>query len=145
MTPTEVLLRLGLGTLFGAILGVDRERHEKPAGLKTLALVGLGGALAPIVLLGIGPPDPNPTSRVIQGVLTGIGFLGGGVILHRHSRGVVEGLTTAAVVWVVAAVGLASGLGLFVPAAAATGIALVVLTAGKWMERRLDIERNGDS
>ncbi|MCA9723420.1 MAG: MgtC/SapB family protein [Gemmatimonadetes bacterium] len=142
LTPTEVLLRLGLGTLFGAVLGFDRERQEKPAGLKTLALVGLGGAMAPVVMLHTGSADPNPVSRVIQGVLTGVGFLGAGVIMHRKSSGAVEGLTTAAVIWVVAAVGLAAGMGQFIPAGAATGIALLVLTVGKRLERRLDIERD---
>jgi putative Mg2+ transporter-C (MgtC) family protein len=140
MPPEEVALRLAIATLVGAILGYNRELHDKPAGLKTLALVSLGGGLAPIVILSSTEPGPDAISRVLQGVLTGVGFLGAGVIMHRESVGVVKGLTTAAVVWVVAGLGLAAGMGLHWPVLIGTGLALLILTLGHRFERRVGLD-----
>ncbi len=144
MTLPEVAFRLGIATAIGAALGLNREMRDKPAGLKTLALVGLGSAFAPVMMLA-GPVDPGPDalSRVLQGVLTGIGFVGAGVILHRETLGMVRGLTTAAVVWVVAGLGFASGLGLHWPALIGAAIALLVLTLGQRVERT--VRPNGHS
>lgn len=136
MTLFDVIVRLGVATLIGAIIGADRELRDKPAGLKTLALVALGGAFAPVMMLANADPDPNPVSRVIQGVLTGIGFLGAGVILNDRRDGAVEGLTTAAAVWLVAGIGVACGLGLFMQASVAVSLALMVLIGGRHLERR---------
>ncbi len=116
----EVFLRLILALFFGAIVGWEREVHNKPAGLRTHMLVSLGSALIVLIpiQLGIVIEDANAFSRVIQGVLTGIGFLGGGAIIHESSesrRGNVnvKGLTTAAAIWIAAALGIIAGCGLW--------------------------------
>jgi len=141
----DVLWRLGAATIIGAIIGADRELRHKPAGLKTLALVALGGAFAPVVMLAHGSLDPNPISRVIQGVLTGVGFLGAGVIMNHRQDGNVEGLTTAAAIWLVAGIGVACGVGLYMQAGVATAIALLVLVGGRRFERRFLGTGNGVS
>lgn len=132
----DVLWRLGAATIIGAIIGADRQVRQKPAGLKTLALVALGGAFAPMVMLAYNDLDPNPMSRVIQGVLTGVGFLGAGVIMNHRQDGHVEGLSTAAALWLVAGIGIACGLGFYMQASVATAIALLVLIGGRRFERR---------
>src|ERR1700749_1116842 len=94
----RVAIRLIIAFLFGGLLGLNRELHGKPAGVRTHALVCIGAAAATLAALYSpdgAPADPNATSRVIQGILTGIGFLGAGVILH-DPPGHVSGLTTAA-------------------------------------------------
>src|SRR6266852_8698494 len=92
----EILLRLGVATLAGGLIGLNRDLHSKPIGLKTLGLVGLATAMV-VVLVGQSP-DPagisDPASRVIQGILTGIGFLGAGVIVHAEHHFRVRGLTS---------------------------------------------------
>jgi putative Mg2+ transporter-C (MgtC) family protein len=98
--------RLGLAALLGALIGIQRERVHSAAGLRTHILVGIGAAL--FVLAG---GDHAAVSRVIQGVIAGIGFLGAGTILKIGERVEVLGLTTAASIWVTAAVGVAAGLG----------------------------------
>jgi putative Mg2+ transporter-C (MgtC) family protein len=111
-TPADLALRLLAAIVSGAIIGLNRELAGKPAGLRTHALVALGAAAGCAVGLSI-PGDPSATSRVLQGIMAGVGFIGGGVILHDR-RGGVHGLTTAASIWVVAAAGMAAGTGLFV-------------------------------
>jgi putative Mg2+ transporter-C (MgtC) family protein len=98
---SDILLRLGAALLIGGVVGLNRELHHKPTGLRTLSLVGLGSALAVLALA----QDPQAdTSRVIQGVITAVGFIGAGVILHPATGGdQVHGLTTAATIWVTAA------------------------------------------
>ncbi len=145
MGVIDVLWRLGAATIIGAIIGADRELRRKPAGLKTLALVALGGAFAPVVMLADASLDPNPMSRVIQGVLTGVGFLGAGVIMNHRPDGNVEGLTTAAAIWLVAGIGVACGVGLYMQAGVATAIALTVLIGGRRFERRFLGNGNGSS
>ena len=102
--------RLGLAGLLGALLGIQRERVHSAAGLRTHILVGLGAALFVLADLESGG-DHAAVSRVIQGVIAGIGFLGAGTILKIGERVEVLGLTTAASIWVTAAVGVAAGLG----------------------------------
>jgi putative Mg2+ transporter-C (MgtC) family protein len=138
---TEVLLRLAIATVIGAALGLNREIRGKPAGLRTHALVALGTAL--VTLTGIalaghdGEFDSNSVSRVIQGVVAGIGFLGGGTILKSDSGEQISGLTTAASLWVVACLGIACGVGLWRIALIALGLALLVLVAGEPLENAL--------
>jgi putative Mg2+ transporter-C (MgtC) family protein len=138
----DIALRLGVATLLGAAAGLNRELRQKPAGLRTHALVSLGASLAALIGLMLSDmattDEAGAASRVIQGVFAGIGFIGGGVILHRQEAGAVEGLTTAALIWVVAAAGVAAGLGLWRSAAAAVALALVVLVGGDMIERRLN-------
>jgi putative Mg2+ transporter-C (MgtC) family protein len=134
MTPVEdpglwhVVLRLTLATVVGLLLGWNREMKGKPAGLRTHALVSLGAALLALTSLHIpmGENAADPLSRVMQGVITGIGFLGAGVIIQRR-EGQVEGLTTAATIWAAAALGLACGAGYWAAVATATVLAFAVL------------------
>src|ERR1700682_2267796 len=103
----DIVLRLGAAMLIGAMLGLNRELHHKPTGVRTLGLVSLGSALA---VLAVADAPQADVSRVIPGVITGPGFLGAGVILHRPTGGKVHGLTTAATIWVTACLGILCGL-----------------------------------
>lgn len=134
----EALFRLLAATLSGAAIGFNRELTQKPAGLRTHALVSLGAALIVVTAVLLGPEDsrihPDATARVIQGIVAGIGFIGGGVILHSEGRNVI-GLTTATTIWVAAALGVACGVGHWMLAATAVGITLFVLVVGQWVEK----------
>jgi putative Mg2+ transporter-C (MgtC) family protein len=136
---TEIASRLVVATLIGSGVGLDRELRHRPAGLKTHALVALGAATvvaATASLTSFDHPDPAAMTRVIQGVIAGIGFLGGGAILKSNDE-MVRGLTTAASIWVVAALGIVCGAGEFGAALIALGIALIVLIFGNAIERRI--------
>jgi putative Mg2+ transporter-C (MgtC) family protein len=104
----DVFLRLGAAVLSGAVIGFDREIRDKPAGLRTLTLVSLGSAVFILSALDSGAVDAS--SRVIQGIVTGVGFLGAGTIIRGKTEASVRGLTTAASVWLAAAIGIACGL-----------------------------------
>ncbi len=106
----RVIIRLLIAMLLGAVIGSQRERIGKPAGLRTHMLVAMGTALMVIASLEFGM-NSDGLSRVIQGLATGIGFLGAGAILKLHEQREIEGLTTAAGIWVTAGVGIAVGLG----------------------------------
>jgi putative Mg2+ transporter-C (MgtC) family protein len=123
----RVLIRLLGAMLAGAVLGLQRERADKPAGWRTHILVALGAALFVVVPLQLGM-DHAGLSRVVQGVATGIGFLGGGVILKLASERRIEGLTTAADIWATAAIGVAIGLGALGIGLIATAFAWIVLS-----------------
>jgi putative Mg2+ transporter-C (MgtC) family protein len=124
----EMVLRLLLAAALGAAIGYQRERAKKPAGLRTHILIAVGSALFTVVsVFGFG--DSADVARVAAGVVTGIGFIGAGVIfrgLRGHEEHVV-GLTTAASIWVAAAIGLAAGVGLYVVAVVVTILTVVVL------------------
>ena len=134
----QIALRLSAALLVGAILGLNRELHGKPAGLRTHALVSLGAALAVIMVLrsadGSLASDPNAVSRVVQGILTGVGFLGAGVILHDPA-GHISGITTAATIWICAMLGLVCGLGHWVVLGTAIVLIAVSLISGRPLER----------
>jgi putative Mg2+ transporter-C (MgtC) family protein len=120
----EPLLRLAVGLVLGAAVGWERELQRMPAGFRTHALVGLGSAIFTVVsAFAFAGPYTDPT-RIAAQIVTGVGFLGGGAILHY--RGNVRGLTTAASLWAVSAVGMAAGAGLYVIAVG--GAVLVVVT-----------------
>ena len=121
----EMILRLLLAAALGAIIGYQRERAGKSAGLRTHILICAGAALFTIAsLYGFGgAADP---ARVAAGIVAGIGFLGAGAIIRREG-GIVEGLTTAATIWAVAAIGLAAGAGLYLISAVTTAVILIVL------------------
>ena len=134
----EILLRLGVATLAGSLIGLDRDLQGKPIGLKTLGIVGLATAM--IVVLAYPSPDAKITdagSRVIQGILTGIGFLGAGVIVHAQHHFRVHGLTSAACTWFAACVGIACGVGQWRVVAIALAIAFTLLIVGRRVERWL--------
>ena len=110
----EIILRLGFATVVGGTIGLNRDLHGKPAGLRTHALVTLGAALLALTSLQIsttlGGSVSDSLSRVIQGIVTGIGFLGAGVIIWNQA-GHVHGLTTAATIWMAASLGVVCGVG----------------------------------
>ena len=125
-TTTIILARLVTAAILGGILGMERERKGRAAGLKTHILVSIGSALfvmAPL-LSGI---DPGDVTRVMQGIVSGIGFLGAGAIIKLERDERIEGLTTAAGIWMVSAVGMAAGMGMEIMALATTLIALAVV------------------
>jgi len=125
----EIILRLLLATALGAGIGYQRERSDKPAGLRTQSLIALGSALFTVVsIFGFGNGvDP---SRVAAGIVAGMGFIGAGVIF-RTSGDWVAGLTTAASIWVVASIGMAAGAGMYLLAFFAALIAAVILMLPK--------------
>jgi putative Mg2+ transporter-C (MgtC) family protein len=125
MPPYDLLLRLLLAAGLGAVLGVEREFRHKPAGLRTNILIAIGAALFTIVSIQLTSAGPGSVDRVAAQIVTGIGFLGAGAIL-RHG-GTVQGMTTAATIWVNAAVGMAAGAGLLGLAIAATALTIAVL------------------
>jgi putative Mg2+ transporter-C (MgtC) family protein len=133
----EIFGRLALAVLFGAGIGINRERMGKPAGLRTHALGALGGALFTIVGLILSVGDPSAPSRVLQGITAGIGFIGAGVIMRRPEENDVHGLTTAAAIWVVAAIGVAVGAGLWRTGLIVLALALFILVVGEVIDRRI--------
>jgi putative Mg2+ transporter-C (MgtC) family protein len=126
----EIILRLLLAAALGAGIGYQRERCNKPAGLRTHILICVGSALFTVVsLFGFG--DGVDPSRVAAGVVTGIGFIGAGVIFRGMRGDYVVGLTTAASVWVTAAIGLAAGVGMYLIATIVAVITVLVLMTPK--------------
>jgi putative Mg2+ transporter-C (MgtC) family protein len=136
---SEIILRLGAATLAGCALGLDRDLRGKPIGLKTLGLVSLSTAM--VVLLALQAVEPgqftDAVSRVIQGVLTGIGFLGAGVIVRQGNRFQVHGLTSAACAFFAACVGIVCGAGHWPIVVTAVALAFLLLTVGRRTERWL--------
>ena len=132
----EVLLRLLAAAALGAGIGVDREVRGKPAGMRTHALVSLGAALVLLVTVRVAPvgfEHVDAVSRVIQGIIAGVGFLGGGAILKSSES--VHGLTTAASIWFVAALGAACGVGQWVASLIAVALAFLILIGGLAAEK----------
>ena len=133
ITFPEILLRLALALMLGAVVGFEREQKEHAAGLRTLALVSLGCALFTIIsaygfleLLTIPHTTIDPT-RIASYIVAGIGFLGGGTIFLSRQNEKVKGLTTAATIWVIAAVGIACGVGMILAALVTTAMVLIIL------------------
>lgn len=127
---TQVLIRLTAAMVLGAVVGFERERARKPAGLRTHMLVTAGTTVFVLACSSAGMSQDG-LSRVVQGILTGIGFIGAGSILKVSDRGSVHGLTTAASVWMTAAIGVAVGLGSLGVAILGTVFALAVLSLSK--------------
>lgn len=123
----HVIIRLAAATLLGAAVGIQRERAGKPAGLRTHILVTLGTAVFVLACSGVGM-SLDGLSRVIQGIVTGIGFIGAGSILKLSQERDIQGLTTAAGVWMTAAIGVAVGLGSLGVAVLSTLFTLIILT-----------------
>ena len=137
----QTVLRLLVATLAGMAIGLDRDLHGKPVGMRTLGLVSLGSALVVLSATGYGSLHygQDAASRIIQGVLTGVGFLGAGVILRDRSRMKIHGLTTASTVWIAAAVGVAAGTGAWLVTVLGSAVTLLLLRFGgpleRWLER----------
>jgi putative Mg2+ transporter-C (MgtC) family protein len=141
ISSTDMVIRLAVAASLGSVIGIERQRHEWTAGLRTHMLVCVGSALAMLVsaygfqdVLGQKAVVLDP-SRVAAQVISGIGFLGAGTIMFLRQE-VVRGLTTAAGLWTVAGIGLAVGGGLYIPAVAATAIAWIILAAIRPLETR---------
>lgn len=132
----RVTVRMIAALLVGALIGMERERTGKAAGLRTHMLVALGTTLFVVAASEVGMHE-DAMSRVLQGLITGIGFLGAGTILKLEDRKEIKGLTTAAGVWMTAAASVAIGLGHIVTAFIGTLLACLVLTALKRLERRI--------
>jgi putative Mg2+ transporter-C (MgtC) family protein len=132
-TMLELGLRLAAATIIGGAIGLNRDLHGKPTGVRTMGLVGLGAAL--IVVAGVLVDGPGDATRAVQGVITGIGFLGAGVIVKDAGGPHVHGLTTAATIWLTAALGVTCGLGYWRLALVALGLSLVILIVGGPLER----------
>ncbi|MEI5664323.1 MgtC/SapB family protein [Bosea sp. CCNWLW174] len=130
----DLLLRLLAGMAAGIVVGWERTGRQSAAGIRTFGLVGLGTAAAATIFSE--PQQIDAASRVVQGILTGIGFLGAGVIVLRKGHSAPQGLTTAAAIWVTAALGCAAGLGDHAIVASATVLALGLLIVDHSIERR---------
>ena len=122
-----VLIRTVTAVILGGIVGVQREKVGKPAGLRTHMLVSIGTAVVVLACSGVGM-EMDGLSRVIQGIVTGIGFMGAGTILKLTDQREIQGLTTAAGLWMTAAIGVAVGLGALGIAVIATVLTVIVLS-----------------
>jgi putative Mg2+ transporter-C (MgtC) family protein len=144
-TQLDLALRLTAGLVLGAIIGFERELHRQPAGFRTHSLVALGSTIFTVVSgFGFGGPLVDPT-RIAAQIVSGIGFIGAGTILQY--RGHIRGLTTAASLWSVAAIGMAAGAGLYTVAVMGTVLILVVLSlldrVESFARRRLQLPPDG--
>ncbi|HEX8786441.1 MAG TPA: MgtC/SapB family protein [Telluria sp.] len=141
MDYREILLRLLASVLIGSLIGLDRNMHGKPTGVRTLGLVCLGASLLTMAGMNIlsahGQSDPSSLSRVIQGLITGIGFLGSGVIVHENGSDRIRGLTTAASIWITAILGILCGMGSWQIAGIALVIVFILFVFGKPLEQAL--------
>jgi putative Mg2+ transporter-C (MgtC) family protein len=136
----DLLARLGLAAVVGTVIGIDRELHRKPAGLRTHALVALGACLFMAIgmMTAVDPTlDLAAPGRVIQGIVAGVGFIGAGAIFRQGDRSMGHGLTTASTIWIVAALGTAAGAGLWRTTLSVTAIAVVILLLGDPVDRFL--------
>lgn len=137
----RISLRLGLAALFGLLLGFEREHHGKAAGIRTHMMVAVGSALF-VIAPSLAGSEEDAMSRVIQGIVAGVGFLCAGTILKSEDNRDVRGLTTAAGVWLTAAIGIACGLGSILIALLGTVLGLFILNI---VPRLVDrCERNPD-
>ena len=131
---TDNIIKLGMAVLVGGLIGAEREYQDKAAGFRTIILITLGSALFTIFSLGI---DPGFTqTRIAANIVTGIGFLGAGAIIREHGK--IGGLTTAATIWLSAALGMGIGAGALEFVLVSTGVVLIVLFIFPLVERRID-------
>jgi putative Mg2+ transporter-C (MgtC) family protein len=137
---TQVVLRLTIAVLLAGLLGYDREKNDSAAGLRTHMLVALGAALFVIVPQQAGMPISD-LSRVLQGIIAGIGFLGAGAIIKLSDKEQIKGLTTAASIWATAAIGIAAGMGREMTAILSTLLALAILAVLPRIEHYIESSR----
>jgi putative Mg2+ transporter-C (MgtC) family protein len=132
MKTTVIVLRLTVAAILGGALGFEREQKGKAAGMRTHMLVAIGAALFVLIPQQAGVSDAD-LSRVIQGLVAGIGFLGAGAIIKRNDEENIKGLTTAAGIWLTAAIGVAAGMGREATAVVSTALTLAILIALPWI------------
>ena len=135
MGSSELLMRLGVAALIGVALGLNRYLNHKSIGVRTLGLVSVIAAAIVASIAEISGPDG--VSRVIQGLVTGIGFIGAGLIMREPGEHSVHGLTTAATVWVAAALGIMCGLGVWRVVGIAGGLVALLLLGGGRLEKAI--------
>jgi len=133
MSELDFALRVAAGGLCGVLIGAERARDHKATGMRTLSIVGLSAAL----LVSAAGADTGDQSRVIQGLIAGVGFLGAGVILHGAGDARVHGLTTAAAVWVTTILGAVAGVGRVWAALISALVVVVVLLLGQRVDRAI--------
>jgi putative Mg2+ transporter-C (MgtC) family protein len=132
---STIVLRLALALFVGSVLGLNRWLHHKSAGIRTHSLVAIGSATAVMLISDFVKDDAQSVSRVLQGLITGLGFLGAGVIIREQRSQRVHGLTTAASLWACALIGAAFGAGQFALGGFSLGAILLTLLIGGPMER----------
>ena len=137
ITIVEPALRLLAAVAAGALIGLNRDLHGKPTGLRIHALVALGAAILTAAGVETAANDPAAVSRIIQGIVGGIGFLGAGVIMRDDKASRIMNLTTATSIWLTAALGVVCGLGAWKLAGLGAGVAFIVLTLGRSIDRSL--------
>jgi putative Mg2+ transporter-C (MgtC) family protein len=131
---SEAVFKIVFSVCLGLLIGFERQVHGKPAGMRTLSLVAMGSTLFTIVSYGLGGfADPT---RIASGIVTGIGFLGAGTIFKSEKH--VQGITTAAELWMMAAVGIAVGIGMFMTSFIATIIVLIIIIGGRAFENKTE-------
>ena len=133
-TLTENLIKLGMAVLVGGVIGAEREYQDKAAGFRTIILITVGSTLFTILSLTLDPG--NTQTRIAANIVTGIGFLGAGAIIREHGK--VGGLTTAATIWLSAALGMGIGAGELVFISISTVVTLIVLLLFPHIEKRID-------
>lgn len=134
---SEILLRLSLALFSGVVLGLNRWIHHKSAGIRTHSLVSLASAAIVLLIDTIHPNDTEAISRVLQGVITGIGFLSAGVIIKENNTQSVHGLTTAASIWICGLLGACFGSGALLLGGITLGFIIFILTIGGSLEKLL--------
>jgi putative Mg2+ transporter-C (MgtC) family protein len=143
----DIVLRLGVAVLVGGMVGLERQLDRKPAGLRTHMLVSLGAAtfVMTSIQVGMGQVDANAISRIMQGIISGVGFLGAGEIFSKsrsNSEEVrIQGLTSAAAIWVSASLGAAVGCGLWFMALSSATATVLILWLVKKLEAKLNREK----
>ncbi|MFH1234423.1 MAG: MgtC/SapB family protein [Candidatus Diapherotrites archaeon] len=141
ISEIDIVARLLAAAILGMIIGYEREISEKPAGIRTFAIVAIGACLFTIIGILIAETSNGigiDNTRIAAGIITGIGFLGAGALFHGENK--VLGLTTAAGVWTMGAVGLAVGLGYIWPALLATALMYVVLFSGRFYGKQSKVQ-----
>jgi putative Mg2+ transporter-C (MgtC) family protein len=149
MELSEIVLRLAAATLIGAAVGLNRDLHGKPTGVRTLGLVCLGSALIVMASDGFAPTVAahwDARSRTIQGLITGIGFLGGGVIVRGNAEEMrVRGFTTAACIWLTACIGVVCAIGAWIPVLVTLALVFLLLVFGGPLEKFFHRQRDASS
>ncbi len=135
-----IFLRMGLALLAGGAVGINRDRVKRPAGLRTYMTVSMGSAFFVMLILqaGVDFNATNALSRTVQGITTGVGFIGAGLIIHQQSEqssAPIKGLTSAAALWLTASLGTAAGCGLWQMTLAGTVMTLVILSGFKSLQK----------